>query len=89
MENCYKKVEGFLDSCGKFFASEEDAWVSDAAKEVQKYHNDYVRNCNLGRLSSYDKYSSSQYKDMDFDQAQRVVRKALELTQSKNCCNGL
>lgn len=82
MENCYKKVEGFLDSCGKFFMTEEDAWVSDAAKEVQKYHNDYVRNCNLGL-----NYREANFKDMTFEQAQRIVQKALELACSKNTCN--
>lgn len=88
MENCYKKVEGFLDKCGKFFMTEEDAWVSDAAKEVQKYHNDYVNNCNLGRLESIGRYDRvpPAFKDMDFDQAQRIVRKALELAQSKTTC---
>lgn len=83
MENCYKKVEGFLDACGKFFSNQEDAWVSDAARELQKEHNMYLKNCTMG----FSYRDHGVYKDMTMDQAERVVRKALELAQSKNCCS--
>ena len=77
METCYKKVEGFLDSCNKFSATQEDAWISDASRELRNHYNRELRQKNPGS------YYNTTHMEMTQEQSEMVVRKALEMVNNK------
>ncbi len=54
------------------------AWISDASRELRNHYNKEILRKNVS-----SSYHSTQYQEMSQEQAEMVVRKALEMVNNK------